>query len=125
MSPSSSLEGLQGLPMNARPYIFGCLCLVGAAGTAAASDIDPSGLLSASGSGVSSSFEGSSRSSQSVRDSAGGGDVAPARPAPASHRDTAPGTVAPPVDVDMSRDEVSPLRSSTPSWQSLLPGSML
>ena len=31
--------------MNARPYIFGCLCLVGATGTAAASDIDPTGSL--------------------------------------------------------------------------------
>jgi len=111
--------------MNARPYIFGCLCLVGAAGTAAASDIDPSGLLSASGSGVSSSFEGSSRSSQSGRDTGGGGDVTTQRAVPTSHRDTPAGTVAPPVDVDMSRDEVSPLRSSAPSWQSLLPGSML
>ncbi|MGE7139609.1 hypothetical protein ACQKIE_18440 [Luteibacter sp. NPDC031894] len=110
--------------MNARPYIFGCLCLVGAAGTAAAYDIDPAtGLLSPSGAGSSSSFEGS-RSSQGNHDSGGGG-VMPSR-ATGSHRGAKPPPVESPVDVgDGVHEDALPLRSGTPSWQSLLPGSML
>jgi len=68
--------------MNARPYIFGCLCLVGATGTAAASDIDPAatGLLSPSGAGATASFEGSARSSsQGNRESVGGDVMSAAR----------------------------------------------
>ncbi|NID15817.1 hypothetical protein [Luteibacter yeojuensis] len=114
--------------MNARPYIFGCLCLVGATGTAAAYDIDPtaSGLLASSGSGSSVSFEGSARStSQGARDNTGGGDAVPSRPV-RSHRGNMPPPVTTPVDVDDgTHDDAMPLRSSAPSWQSLLPGSML
>ena len=113
--------------MNARPYIFGCLCLVGAAGTAAASDIDPAatGLLSPSGSGATASFEGSARSSSQGNRESVGGDVMSARPV-GSHRGNATPPVASPVDVDDgTHDDALPLRSSAPSWQSLLPGSML
>jgi hypothetical protein len=113
--------------MNARPYIFGCLCLVGAAGTAAASDIDPTaaGLLSPGGAGSSVSFEGSARSSsQGAHDNAGG-EVTSTRSV-GSHRGNAPPPVASPVEVDdVTHDDAMPLRSSAPSWQSLLPGSML
>jgi hypothetical protein len=111
--------------MNARPYIFGCLCLVGAAGTAAASDIDPAtGLLAPSGAGSSASFEGSARSSQGPRDG-GGGDVMPSRTR-GSNRGKAPPPVTSPIEMDDgTHDDAMPLRSSTPSWQSLLPGSML
>lgn len=113
--------------MNARPYIFGCLCLVGAAGTAAASDIDPAaaGLLAPSGAGSSASFEGSARSSsQSAHDSSASG-AASARSV-GSHRGNNPPPVAAPVDVDDgTHDDAMPLRSNAPSWQSLLPGSML
>ncbi|HEY4292646.1 hypothetical protein [Luteibacter sp.] len=113
--------------MNARPYILGCLCLVGAAGTAAASDIDPSvaGLLSPSGAGSTVSFEGSARSSsQGTHDNAGG-DVMSARPV-GSHRGNTPPPVAVPAEIDNgTQDDAMPLRSSAPSWQSLLPGSML
>lgn len=113
--------------MNARPYIFGCLCLVGAAGTAAASDIDPtaSGLLSASGAGSSVSFEGSARSSSRGSHDNIGGDVMSTRSA-GSHRGNTPPPAALPVDVDDgTHDDAMPLRSGVPSWQSLLPGSML
>ena len=110
--------------MNARPYIFGCLCLVGAAGTAAASDIDPStGLLAPSAAG-STSFEGNSRSSQGGRESSGG-DVIPSRPVN-SRRGTTPPPVTAPGDMDDgTHGDPLPLRSGAPSWQSLLPGSML
>ena len=113
--------------MNARPYILGCLCLVGAAGTAAASDIDPtSGLLSMGSAATSSSFEGSSsRAPQGGRDG-GGGDVMTSRPANASQRSSGPAPVPSPVDAgDSVHDDMMPLRSSGPSWQSMLPGSML
>ncbi|HXO98935.1 MAG TPA: hypothetical protein VN813_00470 [Luteibacter sp.] len=112
--------------MNARPYILGCLCLVGAAGTAAASDIDPtSGLLSMGSSNTSSSFEGGSRSTQGGRDG-GGGDVMTSRPGNASQRNTGSSPVPAPVDTpDSPHDDMMPLRSSAPSWQSMLPGSML
>jgi hypothetical protein len=113
--------------MNARPYILGCLCLVGAAGTAAASDIDPTatGLLSPSGAGSSVSFEGSARSSSQGAHESVSGESISARPV-GSHRGNTPPPVASPVDVDDgTHDDVMPLRSSTPSWQSLLPGSML
>lgn len=110
--------------MNARPYIFGCLCLVGAAGTAAASDIDPSnGLLAPSAAGT-SSFEGSSRAAQGGRETSGG-DALPSRPA-RSHRGITPPPVTSPVDVDDgTHGDSLPLRPGAPSWQSLLPGSML
>jgi hypothetical protein len=114
--------------MTARPYIFGCLCLVGAAGTAAASDIDPtSGLLSMSGAVSSSSFEGASRAPQGSRDG-GGGDVISSHPANASQRSSAPVPVPSPVDADADtgvHDDTVPVRASSPSWQSMLPGSML
>ncbi|URL57860.1 hypothetical protein IM816_14765 [Luteibacter flocculans] len=114
--------------MNARPYILGCLCLVGAAGTAAASDIDPtSGLLSMGGSSTSSSFEGSSRSSQGSHD--GVGYSISIRPAAGPQRTAPPAPVSSPADAgdaaDSVRDDALPLRGSAPSWQSLLPGSML
>lgn len=112
--------------MNARPYILGCLCLVGAAGTAAASDIDPTnGVLSMGSSGASSSFEGSARLSQGARDG-GGGDVITSRPVNASQRSAAPVPVPAPGDAsDGGHDDMMPIRSSAPSWQSMLPGSML
>ena len=112
--------------MNARPYILGCLCLVGAAGTAAASDIDPTnGLLSMGGSSMSSSFEGASRSPQVARDG-GGGDAMSSRPVSSPQRTAPPAPVSSPVDAgDPVRDDALPLRGSAPSWQSLLPGSML
>ncbi|SFW41559.1 hypothetical protein [Luteibacter sp. UNCMF366Tsu5.1] len=113
--------------MNARPYILGCLCLVGAAGTAAASDIDPtSGLLSMGGSSASSSFEGASRSSQGNHDGGGGGYSISIRPAASPQRTAPPAPVSSPVDAgDGMHDDALPLRGSAPSWQSLLPGSML
>jgi len=112
--------------MNARAYIFGCLCLVGATGTAAASDIDPTGgLLSLSGA-VSSSFESSSaRSSSGNRDNSSG-DVMSNRSGNASPRSTTPAPVPSPVDTDEGpHDGAAPMRSPAPSWQSMLPGSML
>jgi len=110
--------------MNARPYIFGCLCLVGAAGTAAASDIDPSNGLLSMGS-TSSSFEGSSRSPQGGGRDGGGNDIGSSRPVNAPHRNTSPTPMPPPVDTgDGVHDDGLPMRSSSPSWQSLLPGSM-
>jgi hypothetical protein len=113
--------------MNARPYIFGCLCLVGAAGTAAASDIDPtSGLLSVSGAVSSASFEGGSRAPQGGRDVGAGGDVVSSRPANASQRNSGPAPVPSPADAaDSVHDDAMPMRSTSPSWQSMLPGSML
>lgn len=117
--------------MNARPYIFGCLCLVGATGTAAASDIDlTSGLFSLVGT-ASSSFEGSASHSQggTSRDNgATGGDVMSTRPGSGSSRSTG-GTSAPASPTadneDPNREGPAPARAPTPSWQSLLPGSML
>lgn len=111
--------------MNARPYIFGCLCLVGAAGTAAASDIDPtSGLLSV-GSTSSSSFEGSLRSPQGGGRDGVGNDIGSSRPVNVPQRTSSPPPVPSPVDAgDGVHDDSLPMRSSSPSWQSLLPGSM-
>ncbi|WP_448096524.1 hypothetical protein [Luteibacter yeojuensis] len=111
--------------MNARPYIFGCLCLVGAAGTAAASDIDPTSGLLSMGSTSSSSFEGSSRSPQGGGRDGVGNDIGSSRPANAPHRSASPTPMPPPVDIgDGVHDDGLPMRSSSPSWQSLLPGSM-
>jgi hypothetical protein len=111
--------------MNARPYIFGCLCLVGATGTAAASDIDPTGnLLSLSG--VASSFEGSSARSSSGNRDAGSADVMSNRSGNAPQHSNHPAPVASPVDADEGpHDGAVPMRSPAPSWQSMLPGSML
>ncbi|UPG86480.1 hypothetical protein L2Y94_03720 [Luteibacter aegosomatis] len=116
--------------MNARPYIFGCLCLVGANGTAAASDIDFSRLLIVGGSGSSSSFEGGSgaRDVPSGGRDASGGDamsgIHRGAGSPRTGGNSAP--MPPPTDVgDGPHDGPSPSRSSSPSWQSLLPGSML
>lgn len=113
--------------MNARPYIFGCLCLVGGNGTAAASDTSlTETLLSSMSRSVTSSFEGSgSRSSQGGHDGSGG-DVTTARqlntaPQPASN----PSPMPTPVDADAdARDGSSGGRSPAPNWQSLLPGSI-
>ncbi|KJV36715.1 hypothetical protein [Luteibacter yeojuensis] len=119
--------------MNARPYIFGCLCLVGATGTAAASDIDPiSGLFSAGGN-MSSSFDSSAGRSQggtSHDSSATGSDVMSTRPGGSSGRASngggSPATSSASGDVDDStREGPAPVRAPVPSWQSLLPGSML
>lgn len=110
--------------MNARPYIFGCLCLVGANGTAAASDIDPmGGLLSLSGAGSSSAFEGSApRGGQGGRD---GVEVIVIHQGSASTRSNTQTSPPSPNDTDdMPRDGAAPMRSPAPSWQSLLPGSM-
>lgn len=111
--------------MNARPYIFGCLCLVGATGTAAASDIDLTGGLLSLGSVVSSSFDSnSSRASSNHRDSSSGdvmsnrGDNVPQR-----NGNTAPAPS--PVDTDEGPHDGPAQRSPAPSWQSMLPGSML
>lgn len=112
--------------MNARPYIFGCLCLVGGNGTAAASDTSlTEALLSSMSRSVTSSFDGGgSRSSQGSHE--GSGDVTNARqlngsPQPVSNRSASPA----PVDVDAdARDGSSGNRSPAPNWQSLLPGSI-
>lgn len=112
--------------MNARPYILGCLCLVGANGTAAASDTSlTEALLSSLSRSVSSSFESSSsHASQGGHD--GGGDVTSPRqlnssPQPAPN----PSPVPAPVDSDAdARDGSSGNRSPAPNWQSLLPGSI-
>lgn len=116
--------------MNARPYIFGCLCLVGATGTAAASDIDPSaGLFSMGGAAASSSFEGSAGRSQgsAPHDSATGGDAMSTRPGNSSRSSGgSSASSSPTVDPDdANRDGPAPIRAPAPSWQSLLPGSML
>lgn len=116
--------------MNARPYIFGCLCLVGANGTAAASDIDFSRLLIVGGNGASSSFEGggSSRDVPSGGRDASGSDGMSSvrRGAGSSHASGNSAPMPPPADLgDGLHDGPSPSRSSSPSWQSLLPGSML
>jgi len=118
--------GFQGLPMNARPYIFGCLCLVGATGTAAASDIDLTGSLLSLGGAVSSSFESnSSRSSSGNRDS-NSADPMSTRPGNAPQRTSNPSPTPSPVDADDGpHDGAAPMRSPAPSWQSMLPGSML
>jgi hypothetical protein len=112
--------------MNARPYIFGCLCLVGATGTAAASDIDPTGgLLSLSGS-VSSSFESNGAHSSSGNRESSSVDTMSNRSVNASQRSTNPAPAPSPVDTDEGpHDGASPMRSPAPSWQSMLPGSML
>jgi hypothetical protein len=112
--------------MNARPYIFGCLCLVGATGTAAASDIDLTGSLLSLGGAVSSSFESNSaRSSSGNRDSSSG-DVMSNRSGNTSQHSTNPAPVPFPVDTDDGpHDGAPPMRSPAPSWQSMLPGSML
>ncbi|WP_426286809.1 hypothetical protein [Luteibacter sp. E-22] len=112
--------------MNARPYIFGCLCLVGAAGTAAASDIDPTSGLLSMGSTSSSSFEGSSRSPQGGGRDGVGNEIGSSRPVNAPQRSASPAPVpSSPVDAgDGVHDDGMPMRSSSPSWQSLLPGSM-
>ncbi|MDF3982487.1 hypothetical protein P3W24_07545 [Luteibacter sp. PPL201] len=118
--------------MNARPYIFGCLCLVGANGTAAASDIDFTRLLIVGGGATtSSSFEGggSARDASSGGRDPSGGD---GMPSTSSRRATAPshggGSSSPssPAGIgDGPRDDAAPSRTASPSWQSLLPGSML
>ncbi|MET0935158.1 MAG: hypothetical protein ABWX83_04170 [Luteibacter sp.] len=114
--------------MNARPYIFGCLCLVGATGTAAASDIDLTNGLLSMGGAVSSAFDsGSSRSSasSSSRDSSSG-DVMSNRPGNASPHGPSPTPTPSPSDADDTlHDGPAPMRSPSPSWQSMLPGSML
>jgi hypothetical protein len=111
--------------MNARPYIFGCLCLVGANGTAAASDIDLNGLLSMGGA-VASSFESSNSRSSSGNHENGSGDVLSTRPGNASQRSSTPAPTPSPTDAeDSPHDGPAPMRSPAPSWQSLLPGSML
>ena len=112
--------------MNARPYILGCLCLVGATGTAAASDIDPTnGLLSLSSSAAAASFEGGARSPQGGRGDSGG-DVMSSHAANASQRSSSPAPVPAPADPsDGPHDDMMPSRSTAPSWQSMLPGSML
>jgi len=111
--------------MNARLHIFGCLCLVGANGTAAAADVDfANRLLSSMGGAVSSSFEGAgSRASQGGGHD--GGDVVtrPASVAPRSSAPTSP--VASPVDADQDMQDSAPTgHSSAPNWQSMLPGSI-
>jgi hypothetical protein len=111
--------------MNARPYIFGCLCLVGATGTAAASDIDLNSLLSVGGA-VASSFEGGSSHSSSGNRDNGSGDVMSSRPGSASPHNATPSPTPSPTDAeDSAHDGPAPVRSPSPSWQSLLPGSML
>jgi hypothetical protein len=118
--------GFQGLPMNARPYIFGCLCLVGATGTAAASDIDLTGSLISLGSAVSSSFESNSTHSSSGNRDSGSADVMSTRPGNAPQRNTNPTPAPSPGDADEGpHDGAAPMRSPAPSWQSMLPGSML
>ena len=113
--------------MNARPYIFGCLCLVGATGTAAASDIDLTGSLLSLGSTVSSSFESNSARSSSGNRESSSGDVMSNRSGNASsQRNANPAPVPSPVDPDEGpHDGAAPMRSPAPSWQSMLPGSML
>ncbi|MGN6479501.1 hypothetical protein [Luteibacter sp.] len=114
--------------MNARPYIFGCLCLVGATGTAAASDIDPSSLFSMGGT-ASSSFEGSGGRSQGSaphENSSTGGDDMSTRPGGSGRASGGSSSSSSPVaDDDPNREGPAPVRAPTPSWQSLLPGSML
>jgi hypothetical protein len=112
--------------MNARPYIFGCLCLVGATGTAAASDIDPTGSLLSLGGAVSSSFESSgARSSQGSRDNSSA-DAISNRPGNGPQRNSSPAPAPSPADADEGpHDGAAPMRSPAPSWQSMLPGSML
>jgi hypothetical protein len=112
--------------MNARPYIFGCLCLVGATGTAAASDIDLTGSLLSLGGSVSSSFESNSaRSSSGSRDTSSA-DTMSNRSGNAPQRSNNPAPVPSPVDPDEGpHDGAAPMRSPAPSWQSMLPGSML
>ncbi|QWT18768.1 hypothetical protein KPL74_13570 [Bacillus sp. NP157] len=117
--------------MNARPYIFGCLCLVGAAGTAAAHDIDPASSLFSLGGTIVSSFEGAGSShaqgSGGSREATTGSDVMSTRPsANAGHagNSTPSPTASPDVD-DSNREGPAPIRAPAPSWQSLLPGSML
>ncbi len=112
--------------MNARPYIFGCLCLVGATGTAAASDIDLTGGLLSLGGSVSSSFDSNSgRSSSSHRDNSSG-DVMSNHSDNTPQRSSNPTPVPSPVDADDGpHDGPAPARSPAPSWQSMLPGSML
>jgi hypothetical protein len=113
--------------MNARPYIFGCLCLVGAIGTAAASDVSVTNSLLSLGRSVSSSFDAGSTSrsssSQSSRDS-GTGDVTTARQV--NNTQASPGQAPmPPVEADADmHDGSSSGRSSGPTWQSMLPGSI-
>ncbi|KAF1007950.1 MAG: hypothetical protein GAK28_01426 [Luteibacter sp.] len=117
--------------MNARPYILGCLCLVGATGTAAASDIDLSTLLSLGGVvSSSSSFEGSAPSAPQApgRDPSGAMDAAPTHRASTNTASRPVAPVPSPTSTDIENgphDGPSPVRSSSPSWQSLLPGSML
>ncbi|HVI53910.1 MAG TPA: hypothetical protein VM621_02515 [Luteibacter sp.] len=112
--------------MNARPYIFGCLCLVGAAGTAAASDIDPTGGLLSLGGSVSSSFDSNgARSSSGSRDTSAS-DVMSNRSSGTPQRNGGPAPTPSPVDPeDGPHDGAAPMRSPAPSWQSMLPGSML
>jgi hypothetical protein len=112
--------------MNARPYIFGCLCLVGANGTAAAYDADmASSLLSSMSRSVNSSFDGGgSRSAQLGRDAATG-DVTSARSGTTSSHNAAPAQVPAPADGDADLHDGGPgSRSSAPNWQSMLPGSI-
>jgi hypothetical protein len=114
--------------MNARPYIFGWLCLVGAIGTAAASDARMTGnLLSLGRSVVSSSFDAGSASragQDAARDSAGAEAARPFHGVPGV-RGQGQIPMAPPVDADAdTHDGPSDGRSSGPSWQSMLPGSI-
>jgi hypothetical protein len=112
--------------MNARPYIFGCLCLVGATGTAAASDIDPTAGLLSLGGAVSSSFEGSSARSSSGNRESSSADSLSNRSGNASQRSSSPAPTPSPADADEGpHDGAAPMRSPAPSWQSMLPGSML
>jgi hypothetical protein len=117
--------------MNARPYILGCLCLVGATGTAAASDIALTSGLFSMGGVASSSFEGSSGRSQggsSHESNSTGGDVMSTRPGNSSSRSSggSSGSSSPTADGDdPNREGAAPVRAPAPSWQSLLPGSML
>ncbi|HEY4092885.1 MAG TPA: hypothetical protein VGN46_15335 [Luteibacter sp.] len=116
--------------MNARPYIFGCLCLVGATGTAAAYDIEPTSGLFSMGGAASSSFEGSGGRAQGSAphdNGTTGGDVMSTRPGSGNHSSgSSSASTSPTVDSDdASRDGPAPVRAPVPSWQSLLPGSML
>lgn len=118
-----------GIPMTARPYIFGWLCLVGAIGTAAASDARMTSNLLSLGRSVASSTSfdagSTSRSGQdSGRDSAATDTARPFHGVPGT-RGQGQIPMPPPVDADAdTHDGSSGGRSSGPSWQSMLPGSI-
>ncbi|WP_043692335.1 hypothetical protein [Luteibacter sp. 9133] len=114
--------------MNARPYIFGCLCLVGAIGTAAASDVSVTNSLLSLGRSVSSSFDAGSTSrsssSQSSRDG-GSGDVTTARQVNNAQASPGQAPMPPPVEADADmHDGSSSGHGAGPTWQSMLPGSI-